>query len=74
MICLLELHCDDNDIDISETALHQAIDELRMTWATMQIGQKHLHDKMPLTDTEVISILNPLLHRLFLDHDIIFYF
>ena len=53
VICLLELYNDDNDIEVSETALHHAIDELRMTWASTQIGQKHLLEKMPLTDAEV---------------------
>ena len=51
----MELHCDDNDteIHVGENALHQKIDELRMTWAAMQIGQKQLLEKMPLTDAEV---------------------
>ncbi|KAL4223873.1 hypothetical protein ACF0H5_017337 [Mactra antiquata] len=53
VICLLELQCEDGATDISEVNPHIALDNLRMTWATMQIGQKTLLDRMPLTDIEI---------------------
>lgn len=58
VICLLELQCDDDFVDTNEANPHIALDHLRMTWATMQIGQKNLLDRMPLTDIEVQSMLS----------------
>lgn len=47
------MHCEDRVLETADTTLHIALDDLRMTWAAMQIGQKGILDRMPLTDIEV---------------------
>mgnify|MGYP000550174672 CR=1 FL=1 len=53
VICLLEMQCEDVAMETGDTTLHIALDDLRMTWAAMQIGQRGILDRMPLTDIEV---------------------
>ncbi|XP_045173745.2 protein unc-13 homolog D-like [Mercenaria mercenaria] len=53
VICLLEMQSEEGYLELGEGNLHVALDNLRMTWATMQIGQKNLLDRMPLTDIEI---------------------
>ncbi|XP_060589572.1 protein unc-13 homolog D-like isoform X2 [Ruditapes philippinarum] len=53
VICLLEMQNEGGYHELGEGNLHVALDNLRMTWATMQIGQKNFLDRMPLTDIEI---------------------
>lgn len=47
------MQCDDTVMETGDTTLLIALDDLRMTWAAMQIGQRGILDRMPLTDIEV---------------------
>jgi len=47
------MQCEDVAMETGDTTLHIALDDLRMTWAAMQIGQRGILDRMPLTDIEV---------------------
>ncbi|XP_052229255.1 protein unc-13 homolog D-like [Dreissena polymorpha] len=54
LICQLEIQSEENlSNEQGDRNLSLALDELRMTWAIMQIGQKNILDRMPLTDSEI---------------------
>jgi len=53
VIVLLEWTTANDDIIHTKYALHKAINDLQMTWATQQCNISEVHQKMPITDAEV---------------------